>query len=63
MERIINMVIQQVIRQFINRGMSAGMQRLTRRQDDAAPEGQASNRQSGDRAKGAMRLLRRFGRF
>jgi hypothetical protein len=63
MERIINMVIQQVIRQFINRGMSAGIDRLTRGKGDATPEHQADRRQNADRAKGAIRLLRRFGRF
>jgi hypothetical protein len=69
MERIVSMVIQQVIRQFINRGMAAGINRMTRGQADASPEQHANtgqNVQTGQtagRVKGAMRLLRRFGRF
>lgn len=63
MERIVSMVIRQVIRQFVNRGMNAGINRMTRGASDATPEQQASSRQNAGRAKGAMRLLRRFGRF
>ena len=63
MERIVNMVIRQVVRQFVNRGLNAGIERMTRGHADASPEQQASSRQTADRAKGAIRLLRRFGRF
>lgn len=63
MERIFSMVIRQVVRQVVNRGMNAGIERMTRGKGDATPEQQADARQSADRVKGAVRLLRRFGRF
>lgn len=63
MERIVTMVMQQVIRQLVNRGMSAGIDKMTRGKADVPPDQQAASRQTADRAKGAMRLLRRFGRF
>jgi hypothetical protein len=64
MERFFNMMIQQVVRQVVNRGMNAGIERMTRGKGDAAtPEQQAGARQNADRVKGAVRMLRRFGRF
>jgi hypothetical protein len=63
MDRILNMVIRQVIRQIVGKGMNAGIGRLTRGRDEGTPAQQAKTRQTSDQAKGAMRLLRRFGRF
>jgi hypothetical protein len=63
MERVINMVIRQFVNQVVNRGMNAGIDKLTQGRADATPEQQARARESGNRTKQAMRLIRRFARF
>lgn len=63
MDRIINMIIRQVVSQLVNRGMHAGINKLTQGRADATPKQQAQARHTGDRAKQAIRLIRRFGRF
>ena len=71
---LINMVIRIVMRQVIGRGINAGIDMATRRrseggapgQGEAAPQDRrqaAEGRETARRAKQAMRVTRRIGRF
>ncbi len=67
--QIINMVIRQIMRRFINKGIDAGLNAATRRRGaapddpDAARRQQTQGRETARRAKQAMRMGRRIGRF
>jgi len=64
MDRMLSMLIRRVIGQLMNRGIDAGITRATRGTGtQATPEQQARSRKTSQRAKQAMRLARRFGRF
>ena len=77
MNAIINMIIRQVMRRLVNKGIDAGFNQASRmgnckkRQDGEVdprpmPESKADKRrarQSAQRAKQSMKVLRRIGRF
>lgn len=68
--QIINMILRQVMRRFVNKGIDAGVNMAVRRrgagsdQDpEAARRQTAQGRETARRAKQAMRIGRRIGRF
>lgn len=64
MDRILTMIIRRVTGQLLNRGIDAGIDRAARGSGGAVtPAQQAQTRQNANRAKQALRLLRRFARF
>lgn len=70
MNQIINMVMRLFLRKAINRGIGAGVNMAARRGKGAKPSDPAAERQQtaqgknmSKRAKQAMRVARRVGRF
>lgn len=70
MDRILNMILRQVMRRVMNRGIDAGVGHLARRRGDAAAGGDTPDpdqarrlRASQNQARGALRTMRRLGRF
>jgi hypothetical protein len=64
MDRLLNMLIRRVMGRLMNRGIDAGITRFTRGSEtETTPEQQARTRQTSQRTKQAMRVVRRFGRF
>ena len=65
MNGLINMVIRLVMRQVINLGISKGVDAWAKRQgrEDATPEQKAQTTENKKRAKQAIRVTRRIGRF
>ena len=65
MNGMINMVVRMVMRQAINLGIAKGVDAWAKRQgrEDATPEQKAQTAESKKRAKQAIRVTRRIGRF
>lgn len=67
--QIVNMILRQVMRRFINKGINAGVDMATRgrkgndQDPKAARQQSAQGRDTAKRAKQAMRVGRRIGRF
>lgn len=65
--QIINMVVRMVVRRVLRSGMNAGMDAVGKRMGKGkgdAPEGEVPNSaETAKRAKQAMRVTRRMGRF
>jgi hypothetical protein len=57
------MIIRRVLNRVVGRGVDAGIDRMTRGRADATPQQQAQANQTAKRAKQAMRVTRRIGRF
>ncbi|MCG6904161.1 MAG: hypothetical protein LJE68_15915 [Rhodobacter sp.] len=67
--QIINMVIRQIMRRFISKGIDAGINMASRKRPKAGDDPEtvarlgAEGRDNAKRAKQAMRVGRRVGRF
>ncbi len=65
MNQMMNMVIRMVMRRLVNLGITKGVDAWAKRQgrDDATPEQKAQTAENKKRAKQAIRMTRRIGRF
>ncbi|MEX5729383.1 hypothetical protein Ga0609869_002736 [Rhodovulum iodosum] len=65
--RMINMAVRIVMRKLMNKGINAGVDLAARRgqgnDDPADPQKRAAAQQTAKRARQAMRVTRRMGRF
>lgn len=65
MNQMINMVVRIVVRQLVNLGITKGIDAWANRQGrkDATPEQKAQTAETKKRARQAIRVSRRIGRF
>ena len=65
--RMINMVLRMVLRPLINKGINAGIARVSKGRGAASPEEEQAHKQqsaqTAKRARQAMRVTRKIGRF
>ncbi len=66
--QLINMVIRMVMRRVIGRGINAGIDMAANKMSRGKPEGERRDedprgREAANRAKQAMKVTRRMGRF
>jgi hypothetical protein len=64
--QLINMVMRMFVNKLVNKGMDAGINAVSKRNgsnEQMSAEQKQSNGQNAKLAKGAMRMMRRVGRF
>lgn len=68
MERVLNMIIRRVMNRLTRFGVDKGVDTIAARRKGVAPDAnpkltQQQNRDTKKRARQAMRMMRRFGKF